>query len=424
MSIRKGSTIIAGNIGQNVDSDLSLTSSNPVKNSVITRRIQEIEETTLGDNSRTNCITYIPQDIKLNLYNASLTALMGTKVYIPNGFEQDGVTRKFDELELSQDLVLSVGSSALTNAEHLIFITNDGTSSVACFIDNTFSGDNTPTVTEQNNVWYDTANNIIRTTADAGTTWSSTPISLPVAVITQTNALCTSIDNTLNGVGFIGNTFFALPGVKGLMPDGRNEDGTLRNTVVELTDVIIRTYEPQGKTSGQTFTYSSTNPSFPGCGFDVDGVYYVYDTDENIYYPTDNLPDKQARLKLARCFNNGSRIISITPNHTFHSVDYNDAEFIAHQAMPSNKYIDLIIGATGTTYTAPADGYVHVRTSASVNEGGWIDVNTGLISQGLDISRTGLGKVTIPVRKGQNFTVGYGGNTLDLVRFIYANGAI
>ena len=92
--------------------------------------------------------------------------------------------------------------------------------------------------------------------------------------------------------------------------------------------------------------------------------------------------------------------------------------------MPSNKYIDLAIGATGTTYTAPADGYVHVRTSASVNEGGWVDVNTGLISQGLDISRTGLGKVTIPVRKGQNFTVGYGGNTLDLVRFIYANGAI
>lgn len=30
---------------------------------------------------------------------------------------------------------------------------------------------------------------------------------------------------------------------------------------------------------------------------------------------------------------------------------------VARMAMPSNKYIDLTLGASGSTYTAPANGY-------------------------------------------------------------------
>ena len=37
----------------------------------------------------TNCITKIPQDIKLELNNGTLTLKAGSKVYVPNGFEQD-----------------------------------------------------------------------------------------------------------------------------------------------------------------------------------------------------------------------------------------------------------------------------------------------------------------------------------------------
>ena len=54
MSIRKGSSIIAGNIGQNVDNALSLNSDNPVRNSVITQALQNIS---LPLQNITNCIT-------------------------------------------------------------------------------------------------------------------------------------------------------------------------------------------------------------------------------------------------------------------------------------------------------------------------------------------------------------------------------
>lgn len=36
-------------------------------------------------------------------------------------------------------------------------------------------------------------------------------------------------------------------------------------------------------------------------------------------------------------------------------------EYMAHMAMPSNKFINLELGASGTSYTAPADGWFHVN---------------------------------------------------------------
>ena len=47
-------------------------------------------------NYTTNRILEIPQDIKAELNNGVITIKAGTKVYIPNGFETDGITRKFE----------------------------------------------------------------------------------------------------------------------------------------------------------------------------------------------------------------------------------------------------------------------------------------------------------------------------------------
>ena len=38
---------------------------------------------------------------------------------------------------------------------------------------------------------------------------------------------------------------------------------------------------------------------------------------------------------------------------------------VTHMAMPSNKYINLTLGASGTTYTAPADGYFTIFASVA-----------------------------------------------------------
>ena len=58
-------------------------------------------------NYTTNRILEIPQDIKLELNNGTLTLKAGSKVYVPNGFEADGTTQKFDVKIIGQDLTVT-----------------------------------------------------------------------------------------------------------------------------------------------------------------------------------------------------------------------------------------------------------------------------------------------------------------------------
>ena len=55
-----------------------------------------------------NYIRYINQDIKLELNDGTLTLKAGSKVYVPNGFEADGVTPKFDYMDITSDSILHI----------------------------------------------------------------------------------------------------------------------------------------------------------------------------------------------------------------------------------------------------------------------------------------------------------------------------
>ena len=44
------------------------------------------------------------------------------------------------------------------------------------------------------------------------------------------------------------------------------------------------------------------------------------------------------------------------------ALDYNDKSEISGWGMPSSRYINLTLGASGTVYTAPANGYFAVHT--------------------------------------------------------------
>ena len=233
MSIRKGTSIIAGNIGQSVDSELSPISNNPVKNSVLAQTFAK----TINYSYITNCITKIPQDIILDLTGNVLTLKAGSKIYYPNGF--DGANRIFGNFTLTNDLVLSLGSSSWTNEPHTIIVLNDGTISYGYAFQDVFSGDNAPTTTSQYALWYDTGNNIIRRTTDSGTTWSNVPYSLPVCVAINTGGHCDSISEIFNGIGYVGGHFFRLPGLSGLAPNGKAANGTYINEEWTIDEVMI-----------------------------------------------------------------------------------------------------------------------------------------------------------------------------------------
>lgn len=96
-------------------------------------------------------------------------------------------------------------------------------------------------------------------------------------------------------------------------------------------------------------------------------------------------------------------------------------------AMPSDTYVDLTLGASGTTYTAPANGWFWVRNRTSLNGGGLtmqIKKNNAIIYE--TTMKTVAAAVisdSLPVKKGAILTFYYDSGTDTAIRFIYAQGS-
>ena len=281
----------------------------------------------------TNCITEIPQDIKLELNDGVLTLKAGSKVYVPNGF--DGSTPKFNEVVTDTDITLT----SLQNRTGVLYYS--GGKIYTEQFDRVYSG---ATYTGgQYGLWYNTTNNQIGYTGDTGANWSYGK-SLPLAICTVTENGVTSIDQIFNGFGYIGSTAFVLPNVKGLIPNGRNEDGSLNNIECSFSKVVTQT---------NTVQYSG-NIALQTDNFDLAaGDYYDEETNYN------RLSDGRI---FSRCvagkFVKGANgvITSFTPKQPFRAVDYSDKPEVVSWSIPD--YTKGINQSIDTTYTANHDGYI------------------------------------------------------------------
>lgn len=110
-------------------------------------------------------------------------------------------------------------------------------------------------------------------------------------------------------------------------------------------------------------------------------------------------------------------------------LNYSDTgyNFMAGAGMPSDKYINLTLGASGTTYTAPANGYFCIKAS---NDGA-----TSSYQSNYSTSYGGRGQITsygyssnggaiVPMTKGQTMTFVYETNARNCsITFVYAQGS-
>ena len=208
-------------------------------------------------NYTTNRILEIPQDIKLELNNGTLKLKAGSKVYVPNG------AGKFDVVNITTDITLT--SNTLTGA-YFVFASGNSlfSDSTSVQSDSTF-----PSSATVGMKFYNiTENKFYRYN---GTEWLPNGYSFPLAIVTLSSGKVTSIDQVFNGFGYIGSTVFALPGVKGEIPNGRNKDGTCKATLTTLTSVKTETFtgaaqrgwylQSNGASSGNSPVYSDTQPS-------------------------------------------------------------------------------------------------------------------------------------------------------------------
>jgi hypothetical protein len=382
----------------------------------------------------TNCLLEVPQRIKLELADGVLTLKAGSKVIVPNGFEADGVTPKFDYVTVNSNV--SLGSWGSATGQVLIGL-DSSNSSYAWGIPSRvwFSGSSAPTSSDTTYNWYDTANNIIKSTTNSGSSWdSSRGLSLPFALCTRTSGTLTSIDQIFNGMGYIGSTVWVDKGVKGLIPNGRNEDGSLKNIeYITQTINIVSAFsgtatravwiKPTGTLSTGAILYEQETPP----PINSIGVERWFNTTENVWYYHAS-GETAWRTTAEGCVfgyvtSTSGVITSFQPKQPFRALDYNDKSEISSWAMPSDKYIDLTLGASGTSYTAPANGYVYLsRTATAAAQ--FISLTSSLAIKTISASGSQLLQVFIPVKRGQSFSVNYTAATAGTFRFSYAEGEV
>lgn len=100
---------------------------------------------------------------------------------------------------------------------------------------------------------------------------------------------------------------------------------------------------------------------------------------------------------------------------------------ISNLPMPSNSYIDLTLGATGSNYTAPANGYLMLAKIAGA-AGEYIDItNTSagnLRSHQNAVVNGAAVAIFVPCKSGDIMNYGYTlSGTTQCFRFIYAEGS-
>lgn len=348
-----------------------------------------------------NCITNIPQDIKLEFNNNTLTLKAGSKVYVPNG------VNNFDVINIESDISRDFYGSSTVQ----VYLITDTLGLAGA--SNVVSGTTVPS--SGSGLFYNLTTNIIKTYTNG--TEGTQVYSFPLCVITMESNQITSIDQVFNGFGYIGSTVFALPGVKGLIPNGRNADGTLKNTAVTISSV-------QTVTNASNLTLNlwyviRSNGAIENSLTD----YWTYDTQKNLWVH-DNAVFHACVFAESKATN--GQISGFNSKPVFHAVDYSDTGFIAHQAMPSNRSIDLTLPANGGTITAPADGYLYLAKTSSASGQRVKFTNTSAANMAVSTWSSGAQNLEIimPVSKNNVVAVYYSADgATNQFRFIYANGA-
>ena len=378
-------------------------------------------------NKITNCITEIPQDIKLELNNGTLTLKAGSKVYVPNGFEADGTTPKFNVVAIDSNIT----TQSIIDGKN--FIRYQSGTLFADWATTTFSSG--ADATGVTGWFYDTTANYIGYYENGTRT---NQISFPIGIATVSGGVITSIDQVFNGFSYIGNTVFALPGVKGLIPNGRNADGSLKNTEFATTSVLTYT-----RTTGYSNYSLILNSSA------VSNAIISYNSNKN-----NNISTSGNIVAYCNCgtvsADSTGRITSFTPKTAFHAMDYNDyapelngKQDIANLSQtidsstslyPSNKAVVDFIGtvypvgslffSTATTCPLQALGigtWSNVGTSLTLS----VNTNVPIKGNGMTLGLTdgkrngGLSAANIAVTSGTPFYDGIYGNPVGTAGSTY-----
>lgn len=277
----------------------------------------------------TNCIKEIPQRIKLELSNGALTLKKGSIVTVPNGFESNGTTPKFDYVTVQNDLLF--GFLDTQSGEYILECNYDGTSVGWAQLKHAGSGTSTEVTTGH---YYRTDLNKIYYQNNTSSTYNAFPLGIVIL-----EAGVPTLKQVFNGIGFIGSTIWLDKDVKLLVGDGRNDDGTLNNLEIKRATLIRVDVANWGNQNDGVLIYTDafasrdytfalnfqnierfTNPTY--------NQHYKYDEQNNKWYFRNGADSdyKEVRLTfLAKNIELENGIVKSLPNYeAFRAADYQE----------------------------------------------------------------------------------------------------
>ena len=178
-----------------------------------------------------------------------------------------------------------------------------------------------------------------------------------------------------------------------------------------------------GQRTSSADTYLNLDASVSNSLYGKSDTVQISSSNKLLYYKVGNVVNNDSSIDVSQM---------ITDLQTKLNLDLQNAtaagkSFIANASMPSDKYIDLTLGASRDTYTAPDDGYILFKKNPTASSQ-FIAIESpanNLQTSVYSTQNSGGIAVYLPVKKNSEFTVRYSmaGET-DYFRFIYAQGSV
>ena len=319
------------------------------------------------DDKITNCLLEVPQRIKYDLTDGTLTLKAGSVVIVPYGktdrtsefpvgatFINDNFkvydTQYLDGKFFVWVELLSDYSHSKSGGNGTYIVTISPKANRLVGTEQTSSG----TTIGANNMHYHT--DVNKVSVYVNSVIEVEDCALPMYILTRTTTEVTAVQQVFNGFGYIGSTVWVDKGVKGLIPNGRNEDGSLNNIEVVTTEISIN--------------YANNEAKY--CGINAIGVPYFADI--TYYYNEKENTNIQNNVFWGVCViadidvANGNTT-SFNPKQPFKAVDYNELT-------PTIPDYSAMVQANGTGWIQVAqDSFVMSYAVDAYTEDYWVQVS-------------------------------------------------
>lgn len=409
-----------------------------------------------------NCILEMKKTIKYDLTDGFFTLKAGSIAVVPYGTEPPALeigddlcgyevvdiqyenNKLFYWVKTREDYTMAAGGKS---AHRFVTLSSTQAGVIDTSTELFMSGSNPPQ-SLLNMRWYDTQNNVIKE-YHSNNQWESCDyFSFPLVQI-RSNSEQTAYNDIVfdfSSLGYLGKTVFVNKGIKVLVPNGFNADGSMNN--LEYVNDKFRLMTINENITGR-WVIALPHPNDPEYA-NTDLFFIKEALFDNVYAGpvTEDFEDGEVKyLTLSNCYLgkqnnkvisrymvplgnvgtaiNNNVINSFSPKESFSCLDFQNRSFISSMSMPSSLRTSFTVGATGTSYTAPADGWFVVIFNFTSNTDNYVQVNT---SAGLNFQEhndtPGSFSFFIPVARKQTIDLIYQGTIKSKsLTFIYANGA-